>query len=325
MNKTDIENDFKQRYGSGDVHTCFVPIPLMLMGGGCFSYGGSTLIIPMNAGVWLCGRINSHMNITIGTTADNVKLCHPVYENLSRNFRSSYELIFRLAQHFSADSGADFLFHCDIPECFCIDTEVACCTVAAIMMNELFGGGEKQDIPSLIADFTVPEYKLLSYALMCARKNHVVYINGSDQTCEALPLMDSTQKLIVVYPSKKNMQKSPPVLRQAPPLPLNDIRLDTISDKNSVLYKLALSSQNTQSACRILKNNGIESFFSAFSEENLPNGCISKFISFTDNYFAYDNSVDSLLNEINTNSKNASSFIITGCSSGAEIKTGMQS
>lgn len=320
MNKTDIESDFTQRFGSGDIHTFFVPIPLTLMGGGCFIHGGSTLIAAMNAGVWVCGRINSTSDITIEETSGNVKLCLPVHGSPARGARPSYELIFSLAHRFAASGGADLLFHSDIPDCACINTEIPRCIASALITDKLFGtGGE--DIAELAAPSSFTSCIPLIRALMNARKNHAVYIDGKEHSIQTAPFLSATQKIIAVYPKKKHLQKTPPVLKQAPPLTLNDLKLDSLHDKSSALYRLALSSQNTQSAFRMLKNNGSEAFLDAFSEKCGFNDCFGKFTSTTDIYLAYDNSADALMNDINVVSKSAVSFIVTGCSAGARCES----
>lgn len=312
MNRTDIENDFKQRFGNGDIHTFFVPIPLVLMGGSCFMYGGSTLIAAMNAGIWVCGRINSSDVITVEETNGNIKVCLPVRGITARNTRPSYHLLFSLAHHFAADTGADILFHCDIPECACINTEIPRCIAAALICDKLFGTGIS-DITELVMTAVLPEYEQLVHAVASSRRNHAVYIDGGSRTVQSAPLLDSCQKIIAVYPKKNHLQKTPMFLKQQPPFPLNDIRLDSIQDKDSALYRLALSSQNAQSGFRALKNKGSDAFFTTFSEKCDMEGCFGKFSSYTDNYFTYDNSIDAVINEINIDSKTEVSFIVTGC------------
>lgn len=320
MNKTDIERDFKKRYGNGDVHTCFVPIPLTIMGSGCYLHRGSTLMTAMNAGVWICARINGGNTVTIGSTSGNVSVSAPYYEGLHEKASKAYKLLFTLARRFNADCGFDVLFHCDIPECACFDTELSRCVGAAMLMQDIFSD-KNEDIPSLVSDLADSSHMLLAKAVLSARINHAVYMDGDAITAECVPICPEQTKIICAYPSKKHLQRQANIknLNISSPMPLNEIKLDSIPDKSGSLHSLAVSSQNTLAAFKSLKNNGIEAFFNTFADDCDIDGCVGKFESDTEIYFTEENRIDYVLNEINRRSPSTPSFIITNCEGGARI------
>ncbi len=317
MNKTDIEKDFYQRYGNGNVHTCFVPLLVPIMGAECWRYGGTTLLCALDAGVWLCAGIRPDHQLVIGTTADNVRITIPRYRREINSLTPAYRFADMLLRHFEADSGLNLLFHCDIPHTPAINDELSYFIVSALTISSIFSD-RTDDIGTLISDFTGRDYHMTVNALMSIRRNHAVCINGKELTLENVPICPDNFKLICTYPSA-GRQKARHILKNGTPLPLNDLKLDAIDDKSGELYAMTLSSHNTLAAFKTLKNSGSDAFFATFSEHCGIDGCVGCFKSDTDIYFTADNHIDHVMCEIDRTAKQTLSFIVSGCSGGAII------
>lgn len=309
MNKNDLEKDFHQRFGNGNVHTCFVPILMPIIGADCCKYGGNSIFCALNCGIWICIQIRPDSKTVIEHTSDNIK------KTLSKHsmYTAVYQFLDRLIHHFNIEGGLNILFHCDIPDTDYLDIVTPHLVASALIISEIYGN-QNDDISALVSDFYNDCSKIYISSMINVRQNHIICINGDEY--ENIPIDTNGYKIICTYPTRP---KSTHHLKLNPPLPLNQLKLSSISDKKSVLYNMTLCSQNAFASFKHLKNNGINDFFSTFGEKSDIDGCIAKFQSSTDIYFTLENSIDHAIELIDSNANHKQTFIISDFGGGAKI------
>lgn len=307
MNKSSLEKDFYQRFGGGAVHICFVPLPLPIIGADCHKYGGSTVMCTLSCGVWLCARIRSDGKTVIEHTSDNTK------STLAKNSVHSvvYRFLERLLLRLEAQCGLNLLFHCDIPYTNHIDIISAYLIAAAAICDSIFSSGT-HDIPSLVSDYDTDYRNVYIRSIMNSRKNHIMCINDGEYS--AVPIDADGCKLVCAYPMRPSKTRN---LQINPPLALNQLKPNAVSDKSSPLYKAVLSSHNALAAYKHLAGGG--DLFATFGEKCSIDGCRGKFTGDTDIYLTSQNSIDYAIEQIDRGAQYGQSFIVSDIGGGITL------